>query len=47
VLHNEGAENTDEALLAHIESIIQKLLSPRCAALVRIEKASTKNYGAS
>lgn len=47
VLYNEGAENTDEALLAHIESVIQKLLSPRCASLVRIEKASTKDYGAS
>lgn len=47
VAYNGSAENTDEALLAHIESVIQKLLSPRCASLVRIEKASTKDYGAS
>ncbi len=47
VLYSGSAENTDEALLAHIETVIQKLLSPRCASLVRIEKASAKDYGAS
>ena len=43
----KSGEKSDEASFAHIESVIQKLLSPRCASLVRIEKASTKDYGAS
>ena len=47
VLYSGSAEKSDEASFAHIETVIQKLLSPRCASLVRIEKASAKDYGAS
>ena len=47
VLYSRSAEKSDEASFAHIETVIQKLLSPRCASLVRIEKASAKDYGAS
>lgn len=47
VLYSGSTEKSDEASFAHIETVIQKLLSPRCASLVRIEKASAKDYGAS
>ena len=47
VLYSGSAEKSDEASFAYIETVIQKLLSPRCASLVRIEKASAKDYGAS
>lgn len=43
----KSGEKSDEAAFAHIETVIQKLLSLRCASLVRIEKASAKDYGAS
>ena len=43
----KSGEKNDKDTRAYIESVVQKLLSPRCASLVRIEKADAKDYGAS